>query len=462
MKRYQIHFHPDNAQIHCIAHVVNLVVQKILAVAKEVDEDPDVLDYYETFLKHFPVHFDVDDDEELKEWQAEADRDGEEVDENGNIIHAMDMSAVDEEDGLRGTATRTKDGSKDEDTDDEDCSGIIPDDAPTSALDKVCATFTKIVVTPTSRAAFRKILATHFPTACLPNGFPIRKLMVVRDMKAIDDWVWQHKQYRHLMLSATEWDSIKTLNSILQIFTKVTETMSTACTPTLCWTLPMYEKMRKSLQVHLDNQSLGVTLRAAVAAGLKKLEYYYDLAKKSQYTMLATLCHPSLRANWFRNLGEDKYNEACSLLKHVYDKYAMQTVPTHPSAQKAAPATGDDFLDEIGACPDAPCEPSSSIQSECDRWLLGDGGKAEKLLYPLAWWKVGPNPFLRGIRAHTPVETRARVPSYGPHSTGLLGDPCNVCLRRAAFLKSATRLRGYPLILQGGDRHRDHVREEVA
>ena len=65
-RRYQITFEPQNAQIHCLAHVVNLVVQKILFVAKEVDEDPDKIDYYSTFLKHFPVHFeaDSDDDEE--------------------------------------------------------------------------------------------------------------------------------------------------------------------------------------------------------------------------------------------------------------------------------------------------------------------------------------------------------------------------------------------------------------
>ncbi|KAL1680094.1 hypothetical protein EV122DRAFT_208409 [Schizophyllum commune] len=386
MKRYNVHFHPDNAQIHCIAHVVNLVVQKILAVAKEVDEDPDVLDYYETFLKHFPVHFEVNDEEELKEWEAEVDKEVEEVDENGNIIETVDMSIVDGE--VEKEDSSGKDCARKE-TDDEVLNGIVPEDAPTSALDKLRMTVKKIVVTPTTRSSFRKIAAVHYPSACLPNGFPIRKLMVVRDMKAIDDWVWQHKQYRHLMLSDTEWDSIKTLRSILQIFTKVTETMSTASTPTLCWTLPMYEKMRKSLQAHLDKQGLGLTLRAAVAAGLKKLEYYYDLAKKSQYTMLATLCHPSLRANWFRNLGNDKYNEACTLFKHVYEEYAAKAKTFSPPPPQATLVVADDFLDDIGACPDAPFDAASSVQSEYDRWILGDGGKADKQLYPLVWWKVG-------------------------------------------------------------------------
>ncbi|KAI0309296.1 hypothetical protein OF83DRAFT_1179796 [Amylostereum chailletii] len=83
MEWYGIAFHPDNAQIHCIAHVINLVIQKILSTAKEVDADPDVLGYYTLLNKHLPVHFDLDlEDEDLHTFednnydiQAEGDAD---------------------------------------------------------------------------------------------------------------------------------------------------------------------------------------------------------------------------------------------------------------------------------------------------------------------------------------------------------------------------------------------------
>jgi hypothetical protein len=68
--RHQNAFHVDNAQIHCMAHVVNLVAQKILAVAEEVD-DPDLKDYYEQFNKHLSVHYDADKDDDQRALEAE-------------------------------------------------------------------------------------------------------------------------------------------------------------------------------------------------------------------------------------------------------------------------------------------------------------------------------------------------------------------------------------------------------
>ena len=70
MECYGVPLHPNNSHIRCLAHVVNLVVQKMLSVAKEVD-DPDFQDYYEQLNKQFPVHYDVDRDEELRDFETE-------------------------------------------------------------------------------------------------------------------------------------------------------------------------------------------------------------------------------------------------------------------------------------------------------------------------------------------------------------------------------------------------------
>lgn len=71
MARYSLPFNPANAQIHCLAHVVNLVVQKVLKLAGEVQDDPDLADYYELFLKHLSFHFNIDEDEDLQAWEEE-------------------------------------------------------------------------------------------------------------------------------------------------------------------------------------------------------------------------------------------------------------------------------------------------------------------------------------------------------------------------------------------------------
>ena len=71
LKRYNITFAPQNAQIRCLAHVVNLVVQKIFSELLGVS-DPALDDYYELW-KHLPVHFDVEA-EDKAEAEAEAQR----------------------------------------------------------------------------------------------------------------------------------------------------------------------------------------------------------------------------------------------------------------------------------------------------------------------------------------------------------------------------------------------------
>lgn len=80
-----------------MAHVINLVAQKILAAAAEMD-DPDLHDYYEE-LKALSVHYDVDDDPEQKDLEAEADTATEGADNttrNDSDSRMKDMDSDDE------------------------------------------------------------------------------------------------------------------------------------------------------------------------------------------------------------------------------------------------------------------------------------------------------------------------------------------------------------------------------
>ena len=65
-----IHFTQENGQIRCIAHVVNLVVQKFLSELFEAD-DPMLHDYYEEWNKHLPFHYDTESDEENQRFEFE-------------------------------------------------------------------------------------------------------------------------------------------------------------------------------------------------------------------------------------------------------------------------------------------------------------------------------------------------------------------------------------------------------
>ena len=72
MDLYGIPFHPNNSHIRCLAHVVNLIVQKMLSVVKNVD-DPELQDYYECLNKQFLVHYDLNNNDELHDFETEDD-----------------------------------------------------------------------------------------------------------------------------------------------------------------------------------------------------------------------------------------------------------------------------------------------------------------------------------------------------------------------------------------------------
>ena len=69
MEHYGMEFHSDNMWIRCLAHVVNIVVQTLLKQLNEA-KDPEILDWFEG-NRHLPVHYNRDEDEEVKAMEAE-------------------------------------------------------------------------------------------------------------------------------------------------------------------------------------------------------------------------------------------------------------------------------------------------------------------------------------------------------------------------------------------------------
>jgi hypothetical protein len=165
MKKFDIQFIPENSQIRCLAHVVNLVVQKLLAALDEA-EDPEVEDTYIP-NKDLPFHYDLADDGDLNELEREVFT---EEDGNGN----------EEEDAA------------------ELLSGLAAEFQNMSPLQKVNAlvnlrrfltrlqlrtTATKICSSPQRRKRFRATAEKAFGDQLAPSGRKRATLMVVRDVR---------------------------------------------------------------------------------------------------------------------------------------------------------------------------------------------------------------------------------------------------------------------------------------
>ncbi|KAF8262481.1 hypothetical protein EI94DRAFT_1602044, partial [Lactarius quietus] len=143
MELYHVPFHPNNSHIHCLAHVVNLIAQKMLSVAKDVD-DPELQDYYESLNKQFPVHYDLDNNDELQDFENKDDdgskaqgnlSDGLIDQESGEQDHFGGMGAIEKVCLLRNTSkARTAIYSN----------------------DQLCTAIVKIVGTPGRRQLFRE------------------------------------------------------------------------------------------------------------------------------------------------------------------------------------------------------------------------------------------------------------------------------------------------------------------
>ncbi|KAL1939855.1 hypothetical protein VTO73DRAFT_9555 [Trametes versicolor] len=402
LRRYGLHFSPENGRIRCIAHVVNLVVQSIVHELFEAD-DPALADYYELWNKHLPFHYDAatDDENTQFDWEASSKDDG------------TDIIDIDGAEADAGSATED-DEDDEEDEDDDPLDGNVSPGQ--SALKKLRHIVNKIVSSPQRRSSFRKVAHTVY-TSSSAEDTRRRKLMVIRDVatrwnythamiergllmqEAIDTWVFKNKQLRSFLLSAAEWQTLRQLGGILEVFTNVTKEMSHGGRPTLPFVLPLYERMRKALQQHIDNSTgLSPSLRNAAAAGLIKLNQYYEYAKESHYTIIATVLHPSLRTSWFKNaLGADVCTRAEVLFKHAYEEYSTSATSSTadetrtPAATATRSAEDNGFLDDavkvgVAGNPNEQDAHAAEEKPELERYLAGDGGHGE-LRDPLSWWK---------------------------------------------------------------------------
>nr|VWP01860.1 Putative branched-chain-amino-acid aminotransferase TOXF (EC [Ganoderma boninense] len=305
LKHCGIHFTPENGQIHCLTHVVNLIVQKILHELFEAD-DPTLHDYYELFNKHLPIHYDLDGDEKNQQ------------------LHAK---GKEEQAKVRKTQI---DDSTDDDGDDE--------------------------------------IEEEDDIDVLLEGANLEE-----DVAGAST------------VKKREWKTLQQLGSMLEV----------SCLyfcPLLTFICTMHE-----LKTRIENDELLPNLCNAAAAGLEKLEEYYESAKQSQYTVLATILHPSLHLEWFCNLGSNFVLHACVLFKHVYARYAEDAVSLAPKPAPIVIKASNSFLDAVctikppeaasgGVAPTA-ASPLVPEHSKGEKYFVFEGGHGEYGAL-LDWWKI--------------------------------------------------------------------------
>ncbi|KAG2138040.1 ribonuclease H-like domain-containing protein [Suillus bovinus] len=371
-ERYDIQFHKGNAQIRCMAHVVNLVVQAMLASLDEA-RDPEEEDYFVP-NKHLPFHYDLNNDTDLQELEQEQDSDN---------IENNDLELDKEAEKLLNEFHRLSPVKKLHET--EENSFI------SSATEAVPYDF---------QAGLRKLLCTLMVIHNVATRWNYTHAMIQRALmlhEAIEKWVFKRKElHDELYLSSQECTFLKQLADILEVFTKVTFYMSCLNTPTLPWAIPMYHHMETALQSATSDDNVSRKLQQACAVGLWKLHHYFNMARHNHFNTLATICHPVLRLEWFRNLDDNGYTQAKIIFEHFIAHYELATPGVVPTASHMPPPSAspdeDSFLSSlINLCPDGKSHPMSTvpIQSEFKRYaILAQGAKNPNALsMPLIWWK---------------------------------------------------------------------------
>ncbi|KAK6966423.1 eukaryotic translation initiation factor 3 [Favolaschia claudopus] len=186
-EKFNIPFNPLNSQIRCIAHVINLVVQKFLSALDEA-ADPENDDYFES-TKDQPIHYDADCDPVQLSMEKEADED--EEDEDDEVIEA---GRIDKADAIL-------------------VDELADEYANLSPLKKLRLITTKICSSPQRRRSFRRIADAKFKNQMHAPHRKLAALLPVRDVKhrwnyteamitrarllrsALDQWVLDHAEF---------------------------------------------------------------------------------------------------------------------------------------------------------------------------------------------------------------------------------------------------------------------------
>ncbi|KAH6887802.1 ribonuclease H-like domain-containing protein, partial [Coprinopsis sp. MPI-PUGE-AT-0042] len=391
---------PENPDRHirCLAHIINLVVQDILAALDESDPcsaDGGETDHY-LLHKDAPIHYSIDDDEDLRELEANRNKDlatsDADVDE---LTAALDEKL--QEIGRDMEVDTEEPAVEPIDEQDEELSEVRM----ASELKRLRFIVTKITSSPQRRQSFWQLTNTRYGDTLsdpkLPTSARLAELMVAKD--GIDDWVYSKKEYRDLALSTKDWDNLMRLRDILQPFSEATLLLSTSSAPTLPLVLPIYANLEQQLNTGISNQRYPLQVREALKKGRTKLHKYMVPAKSNHLYICATVLNPFFRAHWFGS-ESGRAEVIVSDIAHRYMNDMDDAEPvadcnpsSHLTVSSLSASSSSGLLKSLGSfeVPMAPLparmSKSDRLEDELKRYFKFEGGRGD-MLNPLPWWKV--------------------------------------------------------------------------
>ncbi|CAG8796190.1 12516_t:CDS:2, partial [Dentiscutata erythropus] len=126
--------------------------------------------------------------------------------------------------------------------------------------------------------------------------------MLVRALEmheAINAITYLDKDLQSLQLDIDEWDKIREVVIILEIFVRTTKMIESAKYPMLASIIPIYNYLIDELIKHRNNLNHSYEIITAVNAGLIKLESYYSRTNNTAIYIIATVLDPRLKLGYY-------------------------------------------------------------------------------------------------------------------------------------------------------------------
>ncbi|KAB5587497.1 Zinc finger BED domain-containing protein 4 [Ceratobasidium theobromae] len=197
-----------------------------------------------------------------------------------------------------------------------------------------------------------------------------------------------------------EWDLLDELVKILEPFEAATRDYSKRGRTVLHSVLPTYAILREKLietRVRLRTSSFvsstSEILIDALEAGEVKLNKYFELAQKSDLTLLASIFHPGMRLQYFQDtrrwgaVGDRLVKRGQELLEYLYESYrdelALEKAKAHPIPHPSSPTPYSGWIDGLLELGDETHDLAfpEEVQNYLDGKFPYKGGDI------LVWWK---------------------------------------------------------------------------
>ncbi|GBC49849.2 zinc finger BED domain-containing protein RICESLEEPER 2-like [Rhizophagus irregularis DAOM 181602=DAOM 197198] len=203
--------------------------------------------------------------------------------------------------------------------------------------------------------------------------------------KPLHDTTMIERELEEFSISTEEWNQMKELCHVFEIFHKATVEMSKAQYITLSSSIPVYNILLDHLEKLLDNKNKEYCtiskIRTAITKGYEKLKTYYAKTDESHVYPIATILDPRMKLKYYlQQEWEQEYIDAAiKVIKDTYNEHYQNDPLLNNSNLEVQENDQENFfsLFEIGN--------DSSEEDELDEYLRKPVVSFK--MNPLQWWK---------------------------------------------------------------------------